>query len=320
MKTVLVTGVGAVIGYGILRELHETRPDIRLIACDTNPDAVGQHWCHSFHLAPPVLTDDYTSFITSLITSHSVNLVIPGFEQDVTWLNEHRELFSGHAILALNAEDLIRLTYDKWSFSEDLRSSLGALQIPTFLDCGFDSLLQVLGIPFIAKPRVSYASKGLRIIQSRKDYISIDEETRKRYIFQPVVGSQELETTVSVFSDGQGSVLAQISLRRLLSPEGSSWKVWTVDDDSLNEAVRALISHYCPIGSTNLQFRKDEGNWYLLEINPRISSAVSFRRGFGYCEANMAVDYFLEGISPAQPTIKQGIGTRYLSEVFKFVD
>jgi carbamoyl-phosphate synthase large subunit len=320
MKTVLVTGVGAVIGYGILRELRETRPDVRLIACDTNPDAVGQHWCDSFHLAPPVLTDDYASFITSLIGSQSVNLVIPGFEQDVAWLNEHRGLFTGRSILALNAEKLIRLTRDKWTFSEDLRRSCSALRIPTYLDCNFESLVQAVGMPFIAKPRVSYASKGLRLIRSREDYVSIDEETRKQYIFQPVVGSQELETTVSVFSDGQGSVLAQISLRRLLSPEGSSWKVWTFDDDSLNEAVKALISHYRPVGNTNLQFRRGHENWLLLEINPRISSSISFRRGFGYYEATMAVDYFLEGISPTQPTIRQGVGTRHLSEAFKFVN
>jgi len=320
MKTVLVTGVGAVIGYGILRELRETKPDIRLVACDTSPDAVGQHWSDTFRVAPPVLDERYSSFITELVNHFSVDLILPGFEQDVTWLNENRQLFSGHTTLGLNSEHLIRLTYDKWKFAEHLLTTLNDVRIPTFLDLGFDSLVREVGVPFVAKPRVSYASKGLRIIRSVEDYLRITAESREGYLFQPVVGSDDREVTVSVFSDGSGSVLAEISLRRLLSAEGSSWKVWSFDDSSLKQVVESLVSIYRPIGSTNLQFRQCDDRWYLLEINPRISSAIGFRNGFGYREATMSVDLFLDSMKPTQPILRQGTATRYLSEVFNLLN
>lgn len=316
MRTVLVTGVGAVIGYGILRELRKTRQDLRLVGCDIHRDAVGQHWSDSFHIAPPVTSNEYPTFISNLIDEEKIDLVIPGFEQDITWLNDNRSLFSGRTHLALNTERLIKDTHDKWQFAELLKTSHPELRIPTFLDLGFTNLLQTIGLPIVAKPRISYASKGLRTIRNEAEYLAIDEASRKSYIYQPLVGSNEREFTVSVFSDGSGGVLAEIYFRRTLSIDGSSSKVWTFDDIVLRNIVASLVSYFRPVGSTNLQFRESEGKWYLLEINPRISSSVSFRNGFGYLEATMTAGFFLDNLRPTQPTLKVGNATRYLSEVF----
>lgn len=320
MRTVLVTGVGAVIGYGILRELRKTRQDLRLVGCDIHRDAVGQHWSDSFHIAPPVTSNEYPTFISNLIDEEKIDLVIPGFEQDITWLNDNRSLFSGRTHLALNTERLIKDTHDKWQFAELLKTSHPELRIPTFLDLGFTNLLQTIGLPIVAKPRVSYASKGLRTIRNEAEYLAIDEASRKSYIYQPLVGSNEREFTVSVFSDGSGDVLAEIYFRRTLSIDGSSSKVWTFDDIVLRNIVASLVSYFRPVGSTNLQFRESEGKWYLLEINPRISSSVSFRNGFGYLEATMTAGFFLDNLRPTQPTLKVGNAIRYLSEVFTVIE
>ena len=45
MHTVLVTGVGAIIGYGAVRSLRKSRTDVRIVGMDIYPDAVGQVWC-----------------------------------------------------------------------------------------------------------------------------------------------------------------------------------------------------------------------------------------------------------------------------------
>jgi carbamoyl-phosphate synthase large subunit len=53
----------------------------------------------------------------------------------------------------------------------------------------------------------------------------------------------------------------------------------------------------------------------LLEINPRISSSTSIRTKFGYNEALMSVDYFLNGIIPTQPKIQKGKAIRYTEDL-----
>lgn len=58
MRTVMVTGVGAIMGYGLLKSLRAADPSLRLIGADIFDDAVGQAWCDVFEQAP--LTADKT--------------------------------------------------------------------------------------------------------------------------------------------------------------------------------------------------------------------------------------------------------------------
>ena len=46
--TVLITGVGAIIGYGLINNLRKSNYNCRIIGIDIFYDAVGQQWCDKF--------------------------------------------------------------------------------------------------------------------------------------------------------------------------------------------------------------------------------------------------------------------------------
>ena len=104
------------------------------------------------------------------------------------------------------------------------------------------------------------------------------------------------------------------SLRRKLGPTGSTEWAEVVDDQPFIEAVSRLCSYYLPVGPTNFQFRTHNGDLKLLEINPRISSATSIRAAFGYNEALMSVDYFLDSLIPSLPKTSRGSAIRYFED------
>src|SRR5215470_809441 len=131
MYTVLVTGVGAIIGYGAVRSLRNSRSDLHIIGMDTHPDAVGQVWCDAFAVAVPAADPGYVSFLTELIRTHRIDLVIPAIEQDSIRMSEERRLLEpAGARLALNAADLIAAAHDKWSMHNRLCGA-GLPVIPT---------------------------------------------------------------------------------------------------------------------------------------------------------------------------------------------
>ena len=131
---------------------------------------------------------------------------------------------------------------------------------------------------------------------------------------QPLIGSDDDEFTVGVFGDGRGNVCASISMQRHLSKEGATANAKIVNHESLNEVVSRLCTHFKPIGPTNLQFRREGLEWKLLEINPRVSSTSSIRTAFGYNEASMCLDFYLNGLLPSQPAIKNGFATRFIED------
>ena len=70
--------------------------------------------------------------------------------------------------------------------------------------------------------------------------------------------------------------------------------------------IRRLTEVLKPLGPTNYQFRRHEGEYLVIEVNPRISSATSIRAAFGYNEATMCVDWFVNGHRPQRPNLKKG--------------
>lgn len=315
MNTVLVTGVGAIIGYGILRSLRRTGRPLRLVGADIYPDAVGQAWTDEFVQAPLTASGDYLGWLEKVIVERKVDLVMPGIEQDLYCFAGERDFFRKlGVVVVLNNERLMHLAVDKWLLHEELRRIESAARIPSYLAGDFATLADALGTPFLLKPRTGYASKGILRVSTAQEFLLHSRELGTRLMAQPIVGHDEEEYTVAAFGDGSGRVNASISLRRRLAADGSTAKAWVASQASLDDVVRSLCGHFKPIGPTNLQFRRDGDGWKLLEINPRISSTTSIRSAFGYNESEMCLDYFLNGKAIVQPLLRSGFAARYIED------
>jgi carbamoyl-phosphate synthase large subunit len=315
MTTVLVTGVGAIIGYGILRSLRQVSRPLRLIGTDIHPDAVGRAWTDGFVQAPLTASPDYLDWMEKTLIDNRVDIVMPGIEQDLYCFAENRPFFKKlRVVVVLNSELLMKLTADKWLMHEELKRIDSTARIPSFLSGDFSILAEKLGTPFLLKPRRSYASKGLVRVATPADFAAYSADLGTRLMAQPVIGSDEEEYTVSIFGDGRGQVNASIALRRRLAPDGSTAKAWVASHPDLDDVVRSLCDHFRPVGPTNLQFRRDNAGWKLLEINPRISSTTSIRAAFGYNESEMCIDHFISGRTIEQPALRLGFAARYIED------
>ena len=315
MTTVMITGVGAIIGYGLLRSIRSSRSEVRLVGADIYNDAVGRTWCDEFEQAPLTASEDYFEWLADMVEKHHVDLIVPGIEQDVHRLSADRgKLVSFKCKVALNDPYLIDLTRDKWLMHQSLFDLDEATRIPSYLGGSYLELSTRLGLPFILKPRRSYASKGIVRVEKEQDFLAVEDMLGEHLMAQPLIGSDDEEYTVGAFGDGEGGVCAHISMQRYLAKDGSTAKAWIRNKPDLNETVLRLCSYFKPLGPTNLQFRLDNGCWKLLEINPRVSSTSSMRTAFGYNEASMIINYYLGGKLPVQPEIKEGYATRYIED------
>lgn len=313
--TVLVTGVGAIIGYGIIRSLRRLPQPPRIIGMDIYPDAVGRHWCDAFVQALPAAADDYLPFIAQTVAATGIDLIIPGIEQDVVRLSRGRDMLAAcGARLALNHAELIELAGDKWSTHQALVAA-GEPVIPTRIDGPFAELGAELGTPFLLKPRRSYASKGICRVSDEEEFLFRRKRMGEEFMAQRIIGSDEEEYTVGVFGFGDGTCSQAITFRRTLSGEGATAKAWVVLDEQLAAAVDRLTALFRPLGPTNFQFRKDHDAFLLLEVNPRISSSTSLRMAFGFNEASMCIDYYLHDKRPEPVEIRRGHALRYIEDL-----
>jgi carbamoyl-phosphate synthase large subunit len=195
MYTILVTGVGAIIGYGIIRSLRASRFPVRIVGMDIYADAVGQRWCDVFEQAVRADQPGYGEHVAALIRRHSVDLVIPGIEQDVHRLAvEHllTPLAETNARYALNDPELIRIAADKWLTHLELMKA-GFPIIGTCIDGNFHDLVKRFGCPLLMKPRRSYASKGIQRLTTEADFVYWKDKLGEEFMVQEIVGDLQSE-------------------------------------------------------------------------------------------------------------------------------
>lgn len=312
----MVTGVGAIIGYGILREVKKSDDRHYLVGADIYSDAVGQAWCDSFEQAPYTSAPEYLNWLKSIIKKYQVDLIFLGIEQDLYFLVNHIEEVNALGCkIVINNPTLIALTKDKWLIYEKLKKNDDASLIPTRLEGEYDEIVKSYGLPFLLKPRSSYASKGIVKVKQNKDFESNKKELGHNLMIQPIIGTDNEEYTVSAFGNGKGGFSSLIALRRTLASDGSTAKARVVQpNEELKNTLKGLCLHFKPIGPTNFQFRKVDEQWFLLEINPRISSTTSIRAAFGYSEPQMCIDFYLNNKTPEQPLIKGGFAARFIED------
>lgn len=316
---VLVTGVGAIIGYGVIKSIRKSDQPATIIGTDIYNDAVGQHWCDEFIQAPYAVADEYIPFLIDVIQRHSIDIVFFGTEQEIyKCIDSRQELGKYYKRLVINKPEILQLSRDKWAMQQALiEQGLEKLVIPSVIQGSYDQISSLWGSRFLLKPRSSYASKGIHLVDNKKDFDFFKPQMGEGFMAQKLMGDAEHEYTVGVFGLGDGSNSGMIQMKRKLSQEGATAKAWTLQDERLTEAVDEICAELKPIGPTNMQFRLHEGNYYLLEVNPRISSSTSIRAAFGFNEALMSIDYFLNG-TVTHPYLKNGAAQRFIDEVITY--
>ena len=311
---ILVSGASGIVGYGILRSLKNCNCYlIGTTIYETSPAN-----CFSdIVLTPPMTSDpDYIPWLLKTIKEYKIDMIIPAIEADMNSWNKNREILekTGTKVL-LNNSELIGLCLDKWNFYKKLEENNFRYRIESSIVPDFSRF----ELPFLLKPRCGFGSKGIVKVEDCATFEKHKSEIGENLMMQEFVGTSDEEYTASGFFDRESSLKAFLAMRRKLSKQGFTEIAEVVDEPELKEIISELSKIFRPVGATNFQFRKHNGSWKLLEINPRISSSTSLKTAFGYNECQMSVDYFLNSKEIEQPLIRKGRAIRY-TEDFIFYD
>lgn len=317
---ILVTGAGAIIGYGIISSLRKSKYDCHIVGMDIFYDAVGQVWCDEFVLAILASDENYIPFLEGLIDKYNIDLVFFGTEQEIKKCYEcQAELGAYYKKLVINQNNLIELTEDKWDTTLFLKNN-GLKSIPSSITATFNEARDEFGLPLLMKPRRSYASKGISIVSSEQEFDTWKEKYAEQFMVQKLIGDDEHEYTAATFGFGDGTCIKPIIMQRKLSKAGATDKAVIELVPEIEKEIYDISKVLKPFGPTNFQFRFEDGDYLLLEINPRISSSTSIRTAFGYNEAEMCIEYFIEGNKPSNKKIRTGKAYRYIADVVEYND
>ncbi|WP_416665977.1 ATP-grasp domain-containing protein [Egbenema bharatensis] len=317
--TVVVTGVGAPIGVGIIKSLRASHLPVKIVGVDSEPLAQGLFRVDRSHQVPSARSDPdaYFEGLVNVSQREGADILFSGWEGELPMLAQRKPEFEERTgtILPL-APDATLKALDKWLTVKVLRAFSVPVPDTVLPDDReqLDDFCRNHAYPYIMKPRRSSGGKGLVLVHNDRELAFFSQ-----YMPDPVIQEQLLpddqEYTVGVFIQADGAPGGTLVLKRSLSG-GLSYRMESLDNPEAAAIALQAAQAMGLIGGVNVQMRCTATGFKVFEINPRFSSATCVRANFGFNEPELAIRHFVLGEEINPPEVKAGICLRFWEELY----
>lgn len=272
----------------------------KLIAGDASPSAPALAEADIAVTLPRIDDPEYLDTVFDIIRKYSVRAILSLNDLELPLLAENKKRFAEYGCQVLVSDsDVIEICFDKL---ETIRfaNNIGIQSPSTFTS--YEKAVNaiesgIIDFPLVVKPRWGSASIGLELPEDRTELYhayellnyrldrtmlkDISKKDRKHAILiQNKIGGTEFG--VDVINNLQKEHQAVIVKQKLAMRAGETDKAMTVDHPVLRRLGEQVGENLGHIGNLDCDFfETEEGELYLLEMNPRFGGGYPFSHEAG---------------------------------------
>lgn len=291
---ILITAIGSMSAKRVITRLKDEGHFV--VGCDIYPGE--WHYetklCDAFVQAPyATKEDEYVQFLIDSCKKFDLGLIIPLTDLEIDVINRQRIKIEGLGlILCMQTTQVLETARDKFKLSKVCESDPN---IPSVKTCLLSEMPTDFKFPCIAKPYNGRSSEGLLRNASLDQVMAI--ENKDVYIIQEQITGNVF--CVDYCRCAKTSIDCAVPRLELLrTSNGAGLTVQIIPDDTLIKLVSYIGNKLDINGCVNMEFILNDGNYYLIDINPRFSAGVAFSVESGYdmimnhirCFCNQEID------------------------------
>lgn len=288
-SSMLLTSIGKRVQ--LINHLKKTFKVIGVDAGELNP---GKAFVDKFYRIPKINENGYIESLLDICKKEEIKVLVPLYEGEFEVLHNERDKFQeiGTTILLSNGE-ILKLCKDK---NETYKYFLNSeITIPkVYFEEEIEDIITYGDIdkfPLIIKPKDGMGSDNVHKINNIKELKFFKEYVKNGIVQEFIEGD---EYTIDTLVDLKGNPIYIVPRKRIEVRSGEVVKSSTVKDEGIVNETLKVIEHLNKLrddtklalsGPLTIQFfKKNDGEIYLLEINPRFGGGVplSFEAGADY--------------------------------------
>lgn len=293
--TVAVTGMNALPdnpgpGLAVARCLREAYGDrVRIIGLSydaLDPGLYLREYCDAAHLLsyPRNGAAAMLARLAEINATENIDVLIPCLDAELSVMVDlaPKLLDMGIRTFLPDTEQLVRRAKDRLP---ELAEMAGVLcpQIRRLTDPGFFNTCELGGwtYPMVVKG-IFYDAKVVHTPeQAVTAFHAISSQWGLPIMAQRFVAGEEY--SLSAVGDGKGNMLGEVMMKkRALTAKGKAWVGTTIYDEVLLATARQLVAALNWKGPFEVEVMRDgEGNYHLIEINPRFPAWIYLSQGVG---------------------------------------
>lgn len=315
---VLLTGAGGNQAIFIWKALRQASLDIRIVATDSNPMAVGLYRAERSYLVPLANSPNYLPEMMTLFSRERIDIVMAGNMAEQRLLAQHARQIREQtgAFVVTSPPEVLARAEDKWELVQFLKNN-GFDYPRAVLPGDLDALTRFqdeVSFPYIVKSRKGAGSQGLAVVRNPEE-LSFFMRSIPGAVIQEYLQPDDEEYTVGCFVNASGGSVGSIVMRRKLGM-GLTNRAEVVDSEVISSVCEEIAARIGLVGPCNLQLRLTSRGPVLFEINPRFSSTESARAYYNFNTPEMCIRHFLFGEEISRPKVGKGVFFRVLDDVF----
>lgn len=340
---VLMTGAGAPGAAGIIKSLLDL-DYLDLFIADANDDASGKYLVpQKFFRIPKADDPSFCKQVLSLCIQKEIDVVFPLVTKELLLFSEYAELFKKNNITTIVSEKKsVAIAVNKCRLYEHLTNY--KIELPKFkLATNYTEFLEAVKFigypekPFCIKPGFSNGSRGIRIVDNSIDkfdllfnykpnslYIGFDElacilehQEFPELLISEVLPGTEITVDTIINNDRIELILPR---KRQKMVNGISVQGEFFYDKKVFDYVKQILGSLKLNGPIGIQLKQNSnGDYFVLEINPRIQGTSVAAKGLGINLPELVVRNALKlpNEYPSVNNIKWGTKFfRFYDEVF----
>lgn len=293
-RRVMVTSLGSGVGRAIQQTIRASKH--RYVITGTSSAALKEQK-ETVYLCPP--TADSSGFERALfeaVEQQRPHLLLPGRDEDSVALATHAPLLAQLGAQVVGGpEQMTRAALDK-AASRGLTPNLFVRTAGSPSEAL--ALARDVGWPLVIKPRIGFASRGVRLVSSEAaliDQMGRDDIAQESlYLGDTLPNIRHGEHSVQVLLGRDSALLGVFhSVNELVA--GRPTQVQTLP--STGRVINSLVAHLQELGGTgpwNFQGRRDEtGHLRFFEVNARMTGISGLRADLGFNEVDLLYEAFV---------------------------
>lgn len=241
---------------------------------------------------PAVYADDYIDRLLDICHRHNIKALISLNDLELPILAENRRKFEEIGVRTIVSDpDVIDICFDKYRTAKYVES-LGLGTPATYIDlnAAMDALRNGnLRFPLVLKPRWGSGSIGMAFVNSLEEleetYATLVKKVKETILATASTGDEYIliqqkiegqEYGMDVMNDLAGNHRAVSVKKKLSMRAGETDKAQTIDNAGIRAIGRKLGESLKHIGNLDVDVFEKDGQYYVLELNPRFGGGFPF--------------------------------------------
>lgn len=272
---ILITGCHGDLAFSIAQIIKKNFKNSTLIGTDMEENGMGNLIFDQIYKVPPASNKDYLKIISQL--SKSVNLLIPSSEKEMVFFSKNEKKFKSKILI--NDKKIIDLFSNKLKTQKFLKKNFKnfSLNLSSQLS---EIKKSKISLPFFLKKKSGSGNQNYRVIKNKSDLKELKLYNQKEWVIEEFLNKNSDEYTCAIIRIKDMKKI--IIFKRKLHKLGHTMFADQFEDKAIEKGLLTIVDKINLNGVINIQFKIQNNQIKIFDINPRISSTVRMRDLLGF--------------------------------------